>query len=145
MPAPHPILGSAAGPRLPPGVSPITAGRLGLWYLGLISHQRAIKRTVSPRGALGYGLVNQLANLVAPWTIEEYPGYRRFLSSLCGVAMKTSDRWLYGCDRLPRKHAARLGALCRERAAAFEALASEFEEWADRPVGKGIRRTDRGG
>ena len=93
----------------------------------------------------GYGPLQRLATLLAPWTIEEYPGYRRFMASLCGVAVGTSDRWFYGADRLPRKHALRLAALCEEREAAFAALASELRALAEEPSQYQIKREARGG
>ncbi len=131
---------------LPEGLDPVTAGRYGLWLLGVRSHNRALKRTISPKRVWGYGPLHRLATLLSPWTIEEYPGYRRFMASLCGVAIRTSDRWFYGADRLPRKHARRLAAICVERAAAYEALAKEFEAWADRPVERQSKeRNTRGG
>ena len=143
MPAPH----LARPPDLPPGLSPVTAGRLGLWLLGKRQHNRALKRTVFPKGAIGYGLVNHMVNLLSAWTVEEYPGYRRLLAEWAGVAIKTSDRWLYGCDRLPRRHALRFASLCRERGSALLRLGDEFEAWADRPAeaSKRVKREDRGG
>lgn len=88
--------------------------------------------------------------LLVPWTIEEYPGYRKFMASLCDVKVATSDQWLYGARNLPRKHARRFAEVCRQRAEAFAALAEEFEALADRPKDarerrQGFRKGPRGG
>lgn len=92
----------------------------------------------------------RMAKTLLPWSVWEYPGTRKAIAELAEVSEGTVKKWLYKDDLLPRKHAARFAALCRERAAAFEALAIEFEEWAVRPVDvkearKGLKRERRGG
>ena len=140
------LLDGASHKPLPPGLDPVTAGRFGLWLLGRRSHERALKRRSSPSRVFGYGIIQRLATLIAPWTVEEYPGYRRFLADLCGVNIRTSDDWLYGAQSLPRIHARRLSTLSRERGEALLAISEELATWADRPIErKPIERAKRGG
>jgi hypothetical protein len=114
-------------PQLPPGLTPVQAGRFGLWMLGQRSHRRALQRTVSvsrvPRG----GLCDQFIHLYAPWTVNEYPGRKQILAELLGVKRSTVRDYLYrSTPRLPEKHRATLERLCRERGLAFLALADEL-------------------
>lgn len=117
--------------RLPTGLDPVTAGRFGLWLLGKRAQHRAAKRRLTPSRVYGSALVARFAALTMPWTVEEYPGYRRFAAALCGVAVATADRWLYGNRRLPAKHARTLAALCRTKAEQYAALAADFEAHAE--------------
>lgn len=131
---------------LPPGLDPVQAGRFGLWLLGKRSQARAAKRIVSGSRVPGVGAFGKVVTLSTPWTVEEYPGYTRFFSWLCGVERGTIREWLYMPQRLPKKQAARLADWCTERAAAYAALAEEFRAWSERPAKKRhLRRGDRGG
>jgi len=135
----------SALPQLPPGLTPVQAGRFGLWLLGRRSHARAKKRRFHVSREPGYGLVSRFITLLLPWTIEEYPGHLRALSELFGVSPRTVEDWLYRPERLPAKQAERMQLICRERAAAFEQLATEFEALSvERPVGT-LKRRSRGG
>jgi len=113
--------------QLPPGLDPVTAGRFGLWLLGKRSHTRAQRRRVSASHVPGSGLAQRFVSLIAPWTIAEYPGRRRLLGGLCGVAVATTDDWLYREQRLPAAHAQRLSTICREKAAQPLELADDLD------------------
>ena len=55
------------------------------------------------------------------------PGRRRLLGGLCGVAVATTDDWLYREQRLPAAHAQRLSTICREKAAQLLELADDLD------------------
>jgi hypothetical protein len=116
--------------NLPAGLDPITAGRFALWMLGKRSHRRAQRRTVSASRVWGGGLAQRFVTLVAPWTVEEYPGRLRLLAGLCGVTAATSKDWLYRDKRLPAKHAHRLHSIAIERAEQWYALAADLARHA---------------
>lgn len=113
--------------ELPPGLDPVAAGRFGLWLLGKRSHQRALKRRVTGTSVRGTAMAGRLVALLLPWTVDEYPGAKRFTAAICGVSQRTVERWFWSDVRLPPKHAATLAALCRSRAEQFAALADELE------------------
>lgn len=69
-------------------------------------------------------------HLFVPWTIHEYPGPKRLLAEWLGVKRSTVDNYLYK-DKLPAKHALTLERICRERAAAFLALADDLARGRD--------------
>jgi len=132
---------------LPPGLDPVMAGRFGLWLLGQRSHRRSLRRTASASRVPGRGLAQRWLTLMAPWTIEEYPGRIQLLAEICGVSRSRVGDWLYRTKPgkgLPAKHARRLMVLCEERAAALDALASDLRRHADEEdwlaVPKGIIR-----
>ena len=114
-------------------MTPVQAGRLGLWLLGKRSHNKALRRTVSAKHVPTGGVVDKLQALVAPWQVYEYPGFRKILGAWTGVSWKTAKEWLYGKRALPRKHAATLAAIAEQRAAEFAALAAELRAIADAP------------
>ncbi len=132
-------------PPLPPGLSPATAARFGLAALGRRNHARSLTRRAAVTREYGVGKLAKLASQVVPWSVYEYPGLARWLTDLLQVSRKTA--WLYMTrdEALPPKHARRLALICRERAAAFEVLAADFESLSvERPKGR-IRREKRGG
>lgn len=131
-------------PKLPAGLDPVTAGRFGLWLFGLRNQQAAKKRTTRPRHVDGSGVLNAFVRLAMPWTVEEYPGYRRLLADLFNVKILTVDKWIYSDRGLPLRHAARMAEICRERSAAYAALAAEFEAWPKRG-NRPLKRRHRGG
>ena len=115
---------------LPPGLSPVTAGRFGLWLLGKRAHRKALRRRSHVDRAYRVTLPSKFIRLLAPWRIEEYPGWARLLSDTCGVARGTAKNWMGSDARLPRKHALTLAAICESRAAEFLALAEELRAHA---------------
>lgn len=117
-------------PRLPPGLTAIDAGRWGLWLLGKRSHIRYLKRTVTPARIRGHGLVHDMMQALMPWSVEEYPGYRKGLAFWCGVKVRTVEDWLYGKRPIPSKHAVTLAAIARTRAEQLNAVAAELEAYA---------------
>jgi len=140
-------------PHLPPGLSPVAAGRWGLWLLGRLSHNRAKHRAfvVSPRK--GANIVCRFLNLMLPWSVDTYPGHKRALAEMCGgVCVGTVDQWMYVENRLPVKRALRLAEICEAQAAAYSALGVEFREYAERrtatmqrPRNAALGRSRRGG
>ena len=122
--------GPGGGKHLPPGLDPVTAGRWGLWLWGQRSHQRALKRTASASRVEGGGVSQRFVTMVAPWTVEEYPGRIRLLSSWFGVKASTAKDWLYRPQRLGAKRARMMARVCEDRAEAFRLLALDLERYA---------------
>lgn len=111
--------------QLPPGLDPVRAGRWGLWLLGQRSHRRSLLRTVSSRRVSTGAPGDRFLSLFAPWSIHEYPGRWQIMAELLGISRHSARRYCYS-KRLPAKHAATLERICRDRAAAFLALADEL-------------------
>ncbi len=130
--------------ELPPSLNPVTAGRFGLWLLGKRNQARAQTRVGVATREYGSSCLARYCTLVIPWTVYEYPGLHRYLRALLGISVPSATRYVRG-QRLPMGHARRLALICRERAAAFEALAADFEALSvERPKGR-LRREKRGG
>jgi hypothetical protein len=91
---------------LPPGLSPVDAGRLGLWLLGQRNHRAAVKRRrpyrhrvyLSPPAA-------RWARVAACWSVGSYPGAEVLISQLCDVSESTAKHWLRSHRDLPAHHA----------------------------------------
>jgi hypothetical protein len=132
---------------LPAGVTPVQAGRFGLWLLGKRNQAKAARRRGIVTRAYTRSRLDALSGLTVPWTVNEYPGAYRFFSEILGVSRQSVKRWLASDHGLPRKQALRLSSLCRDRAAAFAALADEFAAIAaeERPSRKRLKRESRGG
>ncbi len=131
-------------PQLPPGLTPIQAGRFGLWLLGKRSHARAMKRTCSVSREPSRSAVGQFGDLTVPWTVHEYPGLYRFIADLLQVSRSTAHGLISG-KPLPAKHARRLALICAEREIAFGLLKAEFEALSvEQPKGP-LQRRSRGG
>jgi hypothetical protein len=121
-------------PPLPPDLNPVTAGRFGLWLMGLRNQRAASKRVAyPPQRDNRRNVLTRLRALIVPWLVHEYPGGYRFMGVLLGVSMGSAETYLKQPDKLTRVQADRLAMLCHDRAAAFEALARDFEAWRDRP------------
>ena len=122
---------------LPPGLSPVTAGRWGLWLLSRRSYRAARKRTAFParrkwghNGHWGHRLIHRWCELIVPWTVHEYPGEDRMLAAICGIAISSAHAYLKPSRHLPRRHAARLSDYLMAHAAECEALARELRAYA---------------
>lgn len=118
---------------LPPGLSPVQAGRFGLWLMGRLNHVRARRRTLSASRTHGRGareLSKRFITLLLPWKIYEYPGHAQAMSEICGVARDTARQWFYKRDLLPAKHARKLERMAREKASEWAAVADELAGYA---------------
>ena len=89
---------------LPPGLSPVEAGRIGLWLLGQRNHRAALRRRSSAFRAYKPSRLSRFASIATPWLVREYPGCEVLLSRLCGVCERTAEQWLSGKE-LPSHHA----------------------------------------
>jgi hypothetical protein len=89
---------------LPPGLSPVEAGRIGLWLLGKRNQRAAIRRRRNTFRAYGPALINRFTRIVCPWLACEYPGAEFFISRLCGVSPRTVEGWIRGRS-LSSRHA----------------------------------------
>lgn len=119
---------SAQLPSLPPGLTPVQAGRFGLWLLGKRKHLAAQRRTwVSSSVLDGNRIPQRFAKLVCRWTVSEYPGLVRAFSSLLGVSLGSGKVYLYRSGDLPHKQAKRLLELSREYRAEWDALIVDLE------------------
>jgi hypothetical protein len=120
---------------LPHGLTPVDAGRLGLWLLGQRNHRRAVKRRerryrtrVYPIG----GLVARWARICAPWYAYEYPGAEILLMRVCGISEATAEDLLARSDasgRLSVRNARKLADYVER----FDgpAVARELRAYAD--------------
>jgi hypothetical protein len=91
---------------LPPGLSPVDAGRFGLWLLGKRNHRAAERRRRSSFRAYSGTLLSRFASIVSPWKVYEYPGAEVLIGRLCGVSEGRAHNLL--CQRgaeLPSHHA----------------------------------------
>ena len=122
--------------RLPVGVSPVTAGRFGLWLLGRRQHTASRKRKAFPNRAFR-GMPRGAVRLVLPWLVWEYPGASHWLAALCGVARGTAKNWLTGSQHFPAKHADRLALYLENHSASLLAAASELRAYAQSEQTKG--------
>jgi hypothetical protein len=113
---------------LPAGLTPVAAGRIGLWLLSVRSYKAARRRDEAREAWIGRCTLGaRWAALVAPWTVWSYPGAQRLLSQLCGVSRSTAHGWLYDRRRrIPARHAERLACDLEARASRALALASEL-------------------
>lgn len=118
-------------PPLPPGVSPVAAGRIGLWLLGKRQHRAAIRRVAFPhRDNVGTTFVIRFVRLILPWRVWEYPGETRYLAALLGIAESYAHNLMKPSVRLPSKHALRLADSLSNHASQCEALAAELRAYA---------------
>ncbi|HEY2540831.1 MAG TPA: hypothetical protein VGI28_15255 [Stellaceae bacterium] len=61
-------------------------------------------------------MADQVIALVAPWSVQQYPGKRRAFAQLIGVGISTARTYLCGQAPLPAYHAERLASFCEQRA-----------------------------
>jgi len=117
---------------LPPGLDPVSAGRLGLWLLSRRSHRAAQRRIAFPARAWRGELIHRWCALIVPWKVFEYPGCERMLATLLGISHASAHQYLkpsWG-NRLPCKHAITLAQYLESRASQCDALAHELRAYA---------------
>jgi hypothetical protein len=112
---------------LPQGLSPVEAGRIGLWLLGKRNHRAAARRRAMPSRAYGRSLADRFRGLITPWRVYEYPGTLRLMAELCGVRVDTARNWCKREYRLPPHQARRMARYLRTHAAEGLALADALE------------------
>lgn len=131
-------------PTLPPGVTPVMAGRVWawIWLQGKRNQEAAKRRRAFATTVYGTSIPHLLMKLLVPWKVHEYPGARRYLSVLCGVAPRTADGWLWKGKSLPPKHARRLLLVVQQHRDDADRLAKELEAYiaeadvrVNRPMG----------
>lgn len=116
---------------LPPGLDPVEAGRFGLWLLSKRQHHRALRRRAIPRPRVrAWTLARAVMTHLAPWHVWEYPGERRLLSGLLGIAESYANNLLKPSFVLPAQHALALAEYLEGHASAASALAHELREHA---------------
>jgi hypothetical protein len=111
---------------LPAGLTPVQAGRLGLWLLGRRQHRAALRRRAIPKRAYKPTPLGSVCNIFVPWSVHEYPGASLWLAQVLGIRRSTADRYLR-MPRIPASHARRMARLLRDRAAQCEALAQVLD------------------
>lgn len=118
--------------RLPEGLDPVTAGRYGLWLMGLRQQQRAARRSPKPTAYIPHTLLGRTLRTILPWSIHEYPGIKQFAASVLNVCPKVAEDYLYDRPphRLPAKHAATLSAILKDHIAVQTAMAAELDAYA---------------
>ncbi len=119
-------------PPLPPGLSPILAGRYGLWLLSRRSHRAALRRTAFVSRVRNRSLADRYWGLVCPWRVYEYPGGAQFIAALFGISRHYARDLCTGGKRLPVQHARRLMTDLEGRIASMEALRVELREYVRR-------------
>jgi hypothetical protein len=118
-------------PRLPSGLTPVAAGRLGLWLLGKRQHTAAEKRTAFPaRRIFDDTYVRRFERLITPWRIYEYCGSERFLAAILGICRGYAHNLLKPGARLPSRHARKLADYLAIHASQCEVLAAELRSYA---------------
>jgi hypothetical protein len=118
-------------PRLPQGLSPVQAGRLGLWLLGNRAQKAAAKRIAFPPVCpVTAPITRRYASLMVRWRICEYPGAARFLSALLGIAPSYARNLLKPSGVLRAHHALRLAESLDYHASQCDALAAELRAYA---------------
>ena len=117
--------------QLPPGLDPVTAGRLGLWLLGKRNHRAALRRQYHvSRVHRSNQIPLRWARLVCRWKVHEYPGWIRAFGSALGLELPTARTYLFRNDRdLPLKHAIRLLELSREYRSEWDELIVDLEAY----------------
>jgi hypothetical protein len=119
-------------PRLPQGLSPVQAGRLGLWLLGRRSHKAASLRIAFPqREPLRQSrLIARFKRLMTPWKVYEYPGADRFVAALLGISESYAHALSKPSTHVAAKHATRLAHYLQNHASQCDALAAELRAYA---------------
>jgi hypothetical protein len=120
---------------LPPGMTPVEAGRIGLWLMGQRNQRAASRRRALPSRVYGRSLADRFRGLITPWLVHEYPGTLVLMADvlmaeLCGVKPDTARNWCKRGHRLPPHQARRMAGYLRTRAAEELALADELEAMA---------------
>lgn len=115
---------------IPANVSPIDAGRLGLWLLSRRSHKAAQKRVAFPQRAWASTLAKAWERLIAPWYVFQYPGAPKILAAVLGVSPSYARQLLKPGVKLPPKHARRMADYLTNHASQCEALAHELRDYA---------------
>jgi len=123
---------------LPAGLSPVEAGRLGLWLLSRRSHNAAQRRIAFPSRGGRRELIHRWCALIVPWKIYEYPGAERMLATLCDISPASAHQYLKASwgNKLPRVHARRLAQYLESHASQCDALARELRAYAVEPIVK---------
>ena len=116
---------------IPANVSPIDAGRLGLWLLSKRSHNAAQKRVAFPQRDWPSTLAKAWERLIAPWYVFQYPGAPKILAAILGVSLGTARQLLKPGVTLPAKHARRMADFLANHASQCDALAHELRVYAD--------------
>lgn len=117
-------------PALPPGLTAVQAGRIGLWLLSRRSHKAAEQRVAFPSRAWRVTLAWKFVRLLVPWKICEYPGTGRYVAAVLGISPAYARNLLKPSKPLPAKHARKLAAYLSNHASACEALAAEMRDYA---------------
>jgi hypothetical protein len=134
---------------LPPGLTPVEAGRIGLWLLGQRKRRAGLhRRKRNPQRAFNLSLLGRFGLIACPWRIVDYPSAEMLIAQLTGLSMSTVDVML----RLRRPDmAARHARTLADYIERFDGvgLARELREYADARdarIGKRaprVRRTGR--
>lgn len=130
---------------IPANVSPIDAGRLGLWLLSRRSHNAAQKRVAFPQRDWASTLSKAWERLIAPWYVYQYPGAPKILAAVLGVSPSYARQLLKPGVKLPPKHARRMADFLGNHASQCEALAHELRDYAQQQERSKIydKRVDR--
>jgi hypothetical protein len=120
-----PVLG-----RFGPGFDPVTAGRYGLWLLGLRNHRAASRRRGLVHHVYNRSLADRFRGLITPWRVHEYGGTLRAMAEICRVSEDSARQWCTGRQKLPAHQCRRLANYLRGHAASVLALAEELDDVA---------------
>lgn len=118
-------------PPLPPGLTPVAAGRWGLWLLSRRSYRAAQRRRWLPSRAWPQDtLARRWVHLITPWAIPEYPGAVRALAGVLGVSVGSAHRYLKADSDIPKKHYLKVALHLDAHASQCMALAQELHALA---------------
>jgi len=119
--------------KLPAGLTPVMAGRMGLWLLGNRQHRRSLHRVTSVpinARAPAKGMVAEACDLLAIWTVTQYPGRNKVLANILGIGIRTAEKYCSCRDgKLPARHAARLSDYLETKAHQELDLAYRLREY----------------
>lgn len=116
-------------PDLPPGLDPVTAGRMGLWLLGKRGHERAIRRRDPQYRVPHSTLASATCCAVLPWRLYETPGHVALLASILDVGEGHARHTLLGQEPLSAAGAERLALWLSDRIALQQGLVDELRAY----------------
>lgn len=92
---------------LPPGLTPVEAGRIGLWLLGKRKQRQAqaARESAFFLRAFGPSFAGRFCAIVTPWKMGSYMRGEFLLARLCAVSERRAEAWLSTRLMLPARHA----------------------------------------
>ena len=93
-------------------------------------HKRAAKRTASPAPQGARTTIEELANLLWPWRVVQYPGKAAMVAHILGVDRSRAYRIMAGTEQPTRQQLKRVEKVARTYAAIMFGVARMLEDRA---------------